>query len=124
MAANNAAAYQDGPAARAGRNTGGPIIQHGTRLVRTSTAFMHDKCVKEHVFPKQKFVSLHGDLDFSNNPQSICRTMTAALDIAEEEVEGWWETSKLSVHKAMKMNRNNVIKTMRNIVQGKAGSGL
>jgi hypothetical protein len=50
--------------------------------------------------------------------------MTAALDIAEEEVEGWWETSKLSVHKAMKMNRNNVIKTMRNIVQGKAGSGL
>ncbi len=87
---------------------------------------MHDKkCVKEHVFPKQKCASLHGDLDFRNNPQSICQTMAAALDIAEEEVEGWWETSKLSVHKAMKTHRNkNVIKTIRNIVQGKAGSGL
>ena len=117
VAANNAAAYQDGSAARAGRNTGGPIIQHGTRA---STAFMHDKCVKQHVFPKRKFVSLHGDLDFSNNPKSICQTMTAA----EAEVEGWWETSKLLVHKAMKMKRNNVIKTMRTIVRGKARSGL
>jgi hypothetical protein len=54
MAAYNAAANQDGPAARAGRNTGGPTIQHGTRLVRASTAFMHDKCIKEQVFPKQK----------------------------------------------------------------------
>ncbi len=75
---------------------------------------MHDKCVKEHVFPKQKVASLHGDLDFSNKPQSICQTMAAALDIAEEEVEGWWETSKLSVHKAMTSHRNNVIKTIRN----------
>jgi hypothetical protein len=49
--------------------------------------------------------------------------MAAALNIAEEEVEGWWETSKLSVHKAMKTHRNNVIKTIRNIVRGKAGSG-
>ena len=123
VAANNAAGSHDGPAARAGGNTGGPTIQHDTRLVRASTAFMHDKCVKEFVFPKQKFGSLHGDLDFSNNPQSICQTMAAALDVSEEEVEGWWETSKLSVHKAMKTHRNNVIKTIRNIVRGEAQSG-
>ena len=119
----NAAANQDGPAERAGGNTGDPTMQHGARLARASTAFMHDKCVKEHIFPKQKFASLHGDLDFSNNPQSICRTMAAALEIAEEEVEGWWESSKLSVHKAIKTHRNNVIKTIKNIVKGKAGSG-
>jgi hypothetical protein len=124
VAANNAAANQDGQAARAKGNTGGPTIQHGTRLVRASTAFMHHKCMKELVFPKQKFGSLHGDLDFSNNPQSICQTMAAALDVSEEEqVEGWWETSKLSVHKAMKTHRNNVIKTIRNIVRGEAQSG-
>jgi hypothetical protein len=123
-ATNNAAANQDGPAERAGGNTGDLTVQHGTRLARASTAFMHDKCVKEHIFPKQKFASLHGDLDFSNNPQSICRTMAAALNIAEEEVEGWWESSKLSVHKAMKTHRNNVIKTIKNIVRGKAaGTG-
>ena len=120
-ATNNAAANQGGPAERVGGNTGGdPTIQHGTRLARVSTAFMHDKCVKEHIFPKQKFASLHGDLDFSNNPQSICRTMAAALEIAEEEVEGWWESSKLSLHKSIKTHRNNVIKTIKNIVKGKA----
>jgi hypothetical protein len=47
------------------------------------------KCMKDHIFPKQKFASLHGDHDFRNNPQSICQTMAAALNIAEEEVEGW-----------------------------------
>jgi hypothetical protein len=48
--------------------------------------------------------------------------MAAALGIAKEEVERWWETSRLSVHKAMKTHRNNVIKTIRKIVQCKAGS--
>ena len=81
---------------------------------------MLDKCMKEHIFPKQKFASLHGDLDFSNNPQSICQTMAAALVKVEEEVEGWRESSKLSVHKAMKTHINNVIKTIKNIVPGKA----
>jgi hypothetical protein len=84
VAVNNAAANQDGPAAKVAGNTGGPTIQHGIGLVRASTAFMHDKCVKEHVFPKQKFASLHGNLIFSNNPKSICQAMAAALDIAEE----------------------------------------
>ena len=124
LAVHNTATNRDGPAVRAGGNTGGPAIQHGTRLARASTAFIHDKCVKEHVFLKQKFASLqHDDLDFSNNPQSICRMMAAALDIAEDKVEGRWETSKLSVHKAMKTHGNNVIKAIRNIVRGKTGSG-
>ncbi len=44
VAADDAAANQDGrPAASAEGNTCGPTIQHGTRLVRASTAFMHDK---------------------------------------------------------------------------------
>ena len=51
VAATNAVADQDGPAAeRTGGITGGPTIQHaGTRLARASTAFMHDKCTKEFV---------------------------------------------------------------------------
>ena len=120
VAANNAAAKQDGPAARAAGNTGGPTIQHGTRLIRASTAFMHDKCVEEHAFPQQKIASLRCDLDFSNNPQSICQKGSSTQ---HSHRESWWETSKLSVHKAMKTHRNDVIKTIRNIVQGKAGSG-
>jgi hypothetical protein len=83
VAATNAVADQDGPAAeRTGGITGGPTIQHaGTRLARASTAFMHDKCTKEHVFLNQKFASLHGDLDFSNIPQSIYQTISAALQL-------------------------------------------
>jgi hypothetical protein len=46
--------------------------------------------------------------------------MAAALNIPEEEVEGW-ESSKLSVHKAIKTHRNNMIKIK--YFQGKAGSG-
>ena len=117
-------AYQDdGPAERTGSYTPGPTTQHTTKLARASTAIMHDKYMMECYFHGKRFASLHGDLDFSNNLQSICQTRQQHSTQPQRKLRGWWETSKLSVHKAMKTHRNNVIKTIRNIVQGKAGSG-
>lgn len=47
---------------------------------------MRDLWVKEHVFWKQEFASLHGDLEFCNNLQLICQTMTATLNIVESSM--------------------------------------
>ncbi len=69
--------------------------------------------MKENVFPKIKFATLHGDLDFSNNPNSICRFMAEKVKVQEEDVEGWWESSKKTVDNKLKANRNNVIKGIK-----------
>jgi hypothetical protein len=69
--------------------------EYGTnRLTRVGRDWLLEKCVKEDVFPKIKFANLMDDLDFSNNPNSICRFVAAKMKISEETVEGWWESSK------------------------------
>jgi hypothetical protein len=80
--------------------------------------FMLDKCMKENVFPRQKFATLNGDLLFSNNQQSICRVMATKLKIKEDDVETWWEVARLDVNKAMRRHRNNVIKTLQQSYKG------
>ena len=70
---------------------------------------MLEKCVKEHVFPKIKFATLNGDLDFSSHPNSISRFMAEKMKVQEEDVEGWWESSKKTVQYIQKANKNNVI---------------
>ena len=55
-----------------------------TKPRKVGEEFMHNKVVKELVFPKQKFASL-AELDFSNNPHSICRFMANKLQIEGED---------------------------------------
>jgi hypothetical protein len=83
------------------------------------TYWLLEKCVKEQLFPKIKFANLVGDLDFSNNPKSICRFMAEKMHVHEENLESWWESSKVAVHKKLKTNRNNVIKAIKTRFQGK-----
>ena len=75
--------------------------------------------MKEDLFPKIKFAKLSGDLDFSNNPMSICRFMAQRMNVSDADVENWWETSKETVHTKLKVNRNNVIKAIKTRFQGK-----
>ena len=75
--------------------------------------------MKEDVFPKIKFAKLIGDLDLSNNPRSICRFMAQKMNVSDEDVESWWETSKETVHAKLKVNRNNAIKAIKTKFQGK-----
>ena len=65
---------------------------------------MLEKCVKEDLFPKIKFAKLSGDLDFSNNPMSICRFIALKMKVSNADVESWWETSKVAGHKKLKVN--------------------
>ena len=108
-------------AAGGGQGTvGREEVQYGAnRLTNVGRNWLLEKCVKEHVFPKIKFATLHGDLDFSNNPNSICRFMAEKMKVQEEDVEGWWETSKKTVHNKLKANQNNVIKGIKTRFHGK-----
>ena len=95
-------------------------VQYGTNRVTSAGAdWLLEKCVKEEVFPKIKFAKLIGDLDFSNNPRSICRFMAQKMNVSDEDVESWWETSKETVHAKLKVNRNNAIKAIKTKFQGK-----
>jgi hypothetical protein len=89
-----------------------------TKLRKVSQEFMHDKVVKELLFPKQKFATL-AELDFSNSPHSICRFMASKLQIeGEDEVKTWWDGVKKHVNDALKRHRNNVIKTIKQLFRG------
>ncbi|KAI2505584.1 hypothetical protein MHU86_8826 [Fragilaria crotonensis] len=94
------------------------VMQYGNRLTNVGKDWLLEKCVKEDVFPKQKFANLNGDLDFSNNRNSICRFMAEKMKVQEADVEGWWESSKKAVHKKLKNHRNNVIKTIKTKFNG------
>ena len=86
------------------------IAQYGNRqLTNVGKDWLLENCVKEDVFPKQKFANLNGDLDFSNNLHSICRFMAEKMKVQEADVEGWWESSKKAVQKKLKNHTNNVI---------------
>jgi hypothetical protein len=88
-----------------------------TKLRKVGEGFMHDKVVKELVFPKQKFASL-AELDFSNsnNPHSICRFMANKLQIeGVDEVMSWWDGVKKHVNEALNRHRNNVIKSLKQL---------
>jgi hypothetical protein len=96
------------------------VVQYGNRQqTNVGKDWLLEKCVKEDVFPKQKFANLNGDLDFSNNRNSICRFMAEKMKVQEADVEGWWESSKKAVHKKLKNHRNNVIKTIKTNFNGK-----
>ena len=65
-------------------------VQYGAnRLTNVGRNWLLKKYVKEHVFPKINFAFLHGDLDFSSNPNSICRFMAEKMKVQEEDVEGF-----------------------------------
>jgi hypothetical protein len=87
-------------------------------VARSADKFAIQKCVKEYVFPKQKFVT-DGDLDFSNNEMSICRCMAAALDVDNRNIENWWETARKTVKESIYRHRNNTIKKIKTVFQGK-----
>jgi len=108
-------AIQGGGATR--RRQGGQGGQRNT-VARSADKFAIQKCVKEYVFPKQKFVT-DGDLDFSNNEMSICRCMAAVLDVDNRNIENWWETARKTVKESIYRHRNNTIKKIKTVFQGK-----
>ena len=97
---------------------------HIIMLSEDSSQHWHDTCVREHLFPNQKFLVLKTDLDFSNRAGSVCRRMAAKCHVPDHEVEVWWNTAKKTVHRTLKLHRNNVIKSIKTTFVGKFNSVL
>jgi hypothetical protein len=91
----------------------------GQKLNKMSVRYQHDKCVKEHLFPKLKFISSKSDLQFSNNPNSICRYMAERLMIQDQDIEQWWGSAAATTHTSLKTHRNNVINKIKKMFMGK-----
>lgn len=94
-------------------------LHSGQKLTKMSVRFQHDKCVKEHLFPKIKFINTKTDLQFSNNPNSICRFMAGKLMVDDKDIETWWANAAITTHTSLKTQRNNVIKNIRRVFMGK-----
>jgi hypothetical protein len=73
-----------------------------------------DTVIRDEVFTRQKFVNKDVDLKFSNNLNSICRRMSKKLEVEDDDVEDWWESTREHTHKILKMHRNNTIKGLKN----------
>ena len=97
---------------------------HIIMLSEDSSQHWHDTCVREHLFPNQKFLVLKTDLDFSNRAGSVCRRMAAKCHVPDHEVEVWWNTAKKTVNTTLKLHRNNVIKSIKTTFVGKFNSVL
>jgi len=95
------------------------LMHHGQKLTKMSVRYQHDKCVKEHLFPKVKFIASPSDLHFSNNQNSICRFMAERLMIEEDNIEMWWGSAATTTHISLKTHRNNVIKNIKKCFFGK-----
>ena len=92
----------------------------GNTVAKSADRFAIQKCVKEYVFPKQKFVC-DGNLDFSNNEMSIfpCRA-AVLLDVDKQDIENWWEITQKTVKESLYRHTNNIIrKKIKTMFQGK-----
>jgi hypothetical protein len=87
-------------------------------VARSADKFAIQKCVKEYVFPKQKF-DTDGNLDFSNDEEmSICQCMAAVLNVDNQNIENWWETARKTVKESIYRHRNNTIKKIKQYSKG------
>lgn len=94
-------------------------IAHGTQVTKFGKEFAIDAVIKTKIFPMLKFAEFNHDLAFSNQPDSICRIVAAKLSIDEDEVEDWWDCQRRHVYKQLKSHRNNTIKGIKKLYQGK-----
>jgi hypothetical protein len=92
---------------------------HGHQLTKLGQNWMLDNLIKDEVFSRQKFAALDRDLMFSNQPNSICQFMAKKLEIKDDEVEQWWESTRKHVHTLVSKLRNNTIKGIKKLFQGK-----
>jgi hypothetical protein len=84
----------------------------------TTTRYLLKLQMKEHLFKTHKIVD-EEDLSFSNSTESICRQLAGILTVPGSDVENCWADQKKEVLKSFNNHRNNVIKSIGLIFQGK-----
>ena len=78
--------------------------------------------IKNHLFPKVKFINKHHDLAFNQEVGSICYSIFQWCDSLQESVLDkyqFWTSNLSNIQTLHSQHRNNVIKRIRNISNGK-----
>jgi hypothetical protein len=93
---------------------GNPMELGRLYVEEQTTKFMYSSYVKDKLFPQSKFLELDSvDMEFSQDPHSVCQFMARELNLPENEVPGWWATQRKGIHATFMHHRNNVIKAIR-----------
>lgn len=87
-------------------------------VTQDTTRFLLKQETKEKLFKNHKFVD-DEDLNFSNDPGSICRQLASKLKIPPVQIELWWNDQRKGVLGDFHNHRNNVIKAIHKAFQGK-----
>jgi hypothetical protein len=96
------------------------IGEFGMNPSRRGSAAAFSMAVKDHLFPKLKFLKgTNASLDFSMDQTSICGYLRICCGVSENDAYQWWED-----HRAMLKNihtdfRNNKIKMIKQQFNGK-----
>jgi hypothetical protein len=96
------------------------IGEFGMNPSRKGSAVTFSMAVKDHLFPKLKFLKgTNASLDFSMDETSICGFLRIKCGVSEDDAHQWWDD-----HRAMLKNvhtdfRNNKIKMIKQQFIGK-----
>ena len=81
------------------------------------------KVIREHLFPKVKFINKKTDLAFNNDTRSVCGSILKWLNLQKLESEAkykFWSANLLHVDRCLTQHRNNQIKKFKKHAESKS----
>jgi hypothetical protein len=96
------------------------IGEFGMNISRTGNAATFAVAVKNHLFPKLKFLKgTNASLDFSKENTSICGFLRVKCGVAEDDAHQWWDDHRIMLKNIHTDFRNNKIKMVKQQFIGK-----
>jgi hypothetical protein len=96
------------------------IGEFGMNQARRGSAVAFSMAVKDHLFPKLKFLKgTNASLDFSMDATSICGYLRVCCGVSEADAYQWWDDHRVMVKNIHTDFRNNKIKMIKQQFNGK-----
>jgi len=96
------------------------IGEFGMDPARRGSAVAFYVAVKDHLFPKLKFLKgTNASLDFSMEPTSICGYLCVCCGVSEADAYQWWDDHRGMLKTIHTDFRNNKIKMIKQQFNGK-----
>ena len=96
------------------------IGEFGMNPARRGSAVAFSMAVKDHLFPKLKFLKgTNASLDFSMEPTSICGYLCVCCGVSEADAYQWWDDHRGMLKTIHTDFRNNKIKMIKQQFNGK-----
>jgi len=96
------------------------IGEFGMNPARRGSAVAFSMAVKDHLFPKLKFLKgTNASLDFSMDPTSICGYLCVCCGVSEADAYQWWDDHRGMLKTIHTDFRNNKIKMIKQQFNGK-----